>query len=138
AAGGRTFVATEHVQGMSLATAPRNDRGRRALAIREAAEAVAALHARGLFHGALSLETILLDDRDAVRVVGWGPGRDDVRALGAALFEILSDRPAPATGVPKTWPKRLDGALRSILTKALSGRTPTAAGFARDLQRALR
>lgn len=129
----RSFAVAEHVQGISLATAPRSDRRALAVAIRDAAEAVAALHAKKLTHGAISLEAILLDDRGAARVTGWGTNADDARALGAALFEALTDRSAPREGAPKSWPKRLDGGMRSFLGKALSGGYSGAKPFAKDL-----
>lgn len=138
AADGRTFVAAEHVQGMSLATAPRTDRVPLLAAIRDAAEAVGALHARKLVHGAISLDSILIDGDGAVRVVGWGDADNDVTALGEALFELATDRPAPKDGLPKPWPKRLDEPLRSILAKALGDKYASAADFAKDLARALR
>jgi hypothetical protein len=137
AADDRTFVAAEHVQGMTLATAPRDDRRRLAGAIRDAAGAVGAIHARGLFHGALSLEVILIDGEGVVRVAGWGSGDDDVQALGRALFEVLTDRPAPKDGAPKSWPKRLDDDYRKLLAKALTGRYCGARAFADDLSRLL-
>lgn len=129
----RSFAVEEHVQGISLATAPRSDRRALLRAVRDAAEAVAALHAKKLTHGALSPETLLLDDRGSVRVIGWGSGDDDVRALGAALFELLTDRPAPKDGAPRSWPKRLDDATRGILQKALTGGYAGAKPFAKDL-----
>jgi serine/threonine protein kinase len=129
----RTFVAAEYVSGVSLATAPRTDRSRLVAAVRDAAEAVAALHARKVVHGAISTETILIDDQGKVRVVGWGSDRDDVRALGAALFDVLTDRPAPPQGAPKTWPRRLDERQRAFLDRALTGRFPSANAFAKEL-----
>jgi hypothetical protein len=125
------FVAMEHVEGMTLATAPRADRRKLLEAVRDAAVAIGALHAKKLIHGAVSLETILIDARGRVRVIGWGADDRDVPALGAALYEVLTDR--STQGVPKTWPKRLDQELRAVLTKALENRYASAAAFAKDL-----
>ncbi len=136
-AGGRPYIVFDFVQGVTLATVPRTDRRRLMEAIRDAAQAVAALHAKELTHGAISLEAMLLDDRNALRLTGWGPGTDDVRDLAAALYELLCDRSAPASGTPKVWPKRFDADLRALFEKALGKRPPSAAAFAESLTRLL-
>ncbi len=132
---GRTFVASEHIPGVTLAATPRDDRGLLVAAIRDAAAAVGALHQRKLTHGGISLETIVLDASGSARVTGWGSGDRDVPALGAALYELLTDRPAPKDGLPKSWPKRLNEDLRAVLTKALSSAYADAGDLANDLAR---
>lgn len=120
AADGRDYVVFESIAGITLAAAPRAEPRRLIQAVRDAAEGVAALHEKNLVHGGISPETLLVADRG--RVTGWGRARDDVRALAAALYEVLSDRPAPEHGVPKAWPKRLGKELRGLFEKALGGR----------------
>ncbi len=135
---GRSYVAVEHVAGVALASSPRSDPRMLIEALRDAAEAVAALHARKLVHGGLTLETLVLAADGKVRVTGWGAGSGDVRALGAALYELLTDRAAPAKGAPESWPKRLDAPLRGFFEKALGSRRFTAKAFADDLTEILK
>ena len=136
-AGGRAYVVFDFIQGVTLATLPRSERRRLTESVRDAAFAVASLHAKKLTHGALSLETILIDDRNVVRLTGWGRGKEDVRNLAAALYQLLSDRPAPASSPPKAWPKRFDADLRALFEQALGKRPPSAAAFAESLTRLL-
>jgi hypothetical protein len=134
---GRAYVVFDFIQGVTLATLPRSNRRRLMEAIRDAALAVAALHRKKLTHGAVSINTLLIDETNTTRLTGWGDGKDDVRDLAAALYELLSDRPAPASGPPKAWPKRFDAGLRTLFEKALGKRPPSAAAFAESLTRLL-
>ncbi len=79
--------------------------------MRDAATALAALHARGQAHGAACLENIVLDAAGAARLChdtlsprlvspeqerGEAPdARSDVYALGTAIAELLGDAPRP-------------------------------------------
>jgi hypothetical protein len=130
---GRSYVVMESISGIRLAASPRTDRRRLIEAVRDAAYGVAALHSKKLFHGAISPETLLLDSEGRGRLTGWGSGTDDVRSLAAALYEALTDRPAPKEGIPRAWPKRLDPAMRMLFEKALGGRRLTAKAFAESL-----
>jgi hypothetical protein len=138
ASGGRSYVAVEQVAGVTLAVSPRVDPRKMIEVLRDAAEAVSALHDRKLVHGGLTLETMVIGADGKVRVTGWGDGTDDVRALGAALYELLTDRGAPAKRAPKEWPKRLDAPLRAFFEKALAGKRFTAKAFAAALTEILK
>lgn len=130
---GRNYAVAESLPGIRLAAAPRSDPRPLIEAVRDAAEGVAALHSKKLSHGAISSETLLLDAQGHGRVTGWGSGTDDVRALAAALFEVLTDRAAPGAGAPKAWPKRLGPAMRRLFEKALGSRRFTAKALAEGL-----
>jgi hypothetical protein len=117
--GERTYVVFEAVAGVRLSAAPRNDPRRLLGAVRDAAEGVDALHARDLVHGGITLESVTLDADGRGRLTGWGAGSGDVRALATGLFEVLTDRAAPAEGAPQAWPKRLGPELRALLAKAM-------------------
>lgn len=130
---GRPYVVFEAVAGIRLSSAPRGDPRPLLEAVRDAAEGVAALHARKLDHGAITLESVTIDAAGRGRLTGWGTGTGDVRALGAALYELLTDRAAPSSGAPKSWPKRLGAGLRDVLGKALGSRRFTAKALAERL-----
>ena len=132
-ADGRNYVVFESIAGIRLASAPRSDPRQLLKVVRDAAEGVAALHAAKLSHGSISAETLLLDAEGRGRVTGWGSGTGDVRAVAAALYEVLSDRPAPREGTPKSWPKRLDKRMRALFEKALGNRRFTAGALAKGL-----
>jgi hypothetical protein len=136
--GERTYVVFEAVSGVRLSAAPRNDPRRLLGAIRDAAEGVDALHARDLVHGGITLESVTLDAEGRGRLTGWGAGSGDVRALAAGLFEVLTDRAAPAEGTPKTWPKRLGPELRALLARAMSDPRVPARAFADGLSAVLK
>lgn len=133
AAGGRPYIAMETVAGVTLAVSLRGETRRLIEAVRDAAEAVAALHERKLVHGGLTLETLVIAADGKVRVTGWGAGTGDVRALAAALYELLTDRAAPADGAPKSWPRRLSPPMCDLFGKALGSRRFTAKAFAEGL-----
>jgi hypothetical protein len=134
----RTYVACEAIAGVRLSSAPRSEPRQLIAAVRDASEGAAALHAQDLEHGAITVERVTIDGAGRGRLTGWGGGSGDVRALGAALYEVLSDRPAPAKGTPKTWPKRLSKELRAVLEEALGYRRYTAAAFAEGLSGVLK
>ncbi len=60
-----------------------------------------------------------------------------MRALAAGLYELLTDRAAPADGAPDAWPKRLSAPMVDLLKKALGSRRFTAKAFAEGLTRIL-
>jgi tetratricopeptide (TPR) repeat protein len=72
-------------------------------------QCVAAAHERGVTHGALSAQVVLLGDFGEVYVTGWSApltqrvsaerALADLRALGSLLHEVLTGLPAPASGV---------------------------------------
>ena len=138
ASGERTYVVFEAVEGVRLSAAPRSDPRRLLGAIRDAAEGLDALHARDLVHGGITLESVTLDAEGRGRLTGWGAGSGDVRALAAGLFEVLTDRAAPASGAPKAWPKRLGPELRALLARALSDPRFPARAFADGVSAVLR
>lgn len=134
---GRPYVVIEQVSGVSLAVSPRSDPRRLIEAVRDAAEAVATLHEQKLAHGGVTLETLVIAADGKVRVTGWGRGEGDVRALAGGLYDLLTDRAAPADGSPKEWPKRLSASMIDVLGKALGNRRFTAKAFADGLTAAL-
>lgn len=138
ASGERTYVVFEFVAGVRLSAAPRNDPRRLLGAIRDAATGVDALHARDLVHGGITLESVTLDADGHGRLTGWGAGSGDVRALAAGLFEVLTDRAAPAEGAPKVWPKRLGPDLQALLAKAMVDPCFSARAFADGLTAVLK
>jgi tetratricopeptide (TPR) repeat protein len=95
---GRAFVATELLEGKTLREWRQRPRSAREIAevIAAAARGVAAGHAQGIVHGALSAESIVLEGPRVV-VAGLGtPGanaRADVRALGTVLYEMVHGSP---------------------------------------------
>jgi hypothetical protein len=121
------YVVTEHVHGTTLADrldddGPLEPAEALDLAL-QAAEALKETHARGVVHGALSPSAVVLPAEGGIRLrdtaVGAAlaerteasppPGEspaDDVRALGACLYAMLTARwpadatPAPAAGLP--------------------------------------
>jgi hypothetical protein len=133
AAQDRPYVVFEAISGIRLSSMPRADSRPLIEAIRDAAEGVAALHAADLEHGAITLESVTVDEAGRARLTGWGSGSEDVRALASALYELLTDRTAPPKGVPKDWPKRLSKELRAVLEEALGYRRFTAVAMVEGL-----
>jgi len=99
--GDRTFAACEFVQGRSLRLImggqPFNSR-RAAEIVAEVADAVAELHARGLCHGAIGIDTVLLTAKgksklDLLPAID-ATERDDVDQLRALLTALVGhERP---------------------------------------------
>lgn len=97
----------------------------------EVARTLADLHARGVVHGRLGADHILVDDRGRVRLCGFGPSSDgatpsdDVAALGAVLTDLLSRSQQPPRG-----PAHLGSGLAGLgptltaLADRLTGRLP--------------
>jgi serine/threonine protein kinase len=98
--GTRTFAACEFVQGRSLRLImggqPFNSR-RAAEIVVEVADAVAELHARGIYHGAISVDTVLLTAKgksklDLVHVIDANESAD-VDQLRGLLRDLTHLRP---------------------------------------------
>jgi serine/threonine protein kinase len=113
---GLTWVINEWGEGASLdlmlerSTLPPT---RAAWLTREVAEAIAAAHAQGLYHGRLNPESVLVTDSGSVKVIGF---------IVNAAFEGPAP-PHPAYGTPG--PREADVIdLAGILYAALTGRWP--------------
>lgn len=121
---------------------------------RRGVEAVqkAAEQLRGRTHGALTPARIVVARDDSVTVLGfehaaavepsvraraYGPG-DDVKALGAILYEGLVGTPPAGETSPRARSAEVDPALDRIVGAALSGGYGSTGDFADDLGRFLR
>jgi hypothetical protein len=95
-----TYVVSEWVDGRPLPDLLREGPLEPAEAtelVRQAAEAIAALHAYGLVHDNLHPENVLVTDDGEVKLTDLHATRDadttgDVRALGTLLYAALTDR----------------------------------------------
>lgn len=105
--------------------------------------AIETAHARGVTHGAISPQTIVLEE-GRVRIVSEGapPAADvlaaDLFAVATLLYHAVSGRQWPPGADPATadWsgvPPRLRRALRRALSPAPEKRWPDAAAFQRAL-----
>jgi len=109
---GRPFFARKLVRGQTLTAlleerkSPTGDHHRLLSIFEQVCQAVAYTHARGVTHGRLSTDTILVGSFGEVQIEDWsgakllGPGEEgdksgDVRALGVMLGEILTGEAAP-------------------------------------------
>jgi hypothetical protein len=100
---GHRLAAGEFVQGRTVAAVfggePCHPR-RAAEIVSEIADGVAELHARGVCHGAISTDSILITAKGKAKLVltraGGGTEAGDVRAL-VAVLEQISGKPAPQT-----------------------------------------
>jgi tetratricopeptide (TPR) repeat protein len=121
---------------------------------RRGAEAVlrAAELLRGRPHGALTPARILLRRDDSVALIGreWATALppsprtlaysegNDVRALGAILYEILVGVPPAGDASPRERAAEVDPGLDQVTAAALGGGYADTGAFAEDLGRALR
>lgn len=162
------FVAGEFLRGASLAADGEADLGRRLEALCDAAEALQAVHDRGLIHGNVKPSNVFLADRTVVLDVGLPTRRPtswtapelekswsvagDVYGLGATLYWVLVGK-APYQGTPEEladeirsrepeWPRYLDRgldpALDRIVRRAMARRPADRFESARAFGEALR
>ena len=141
-AAGWRYLALPELRGgdarrlLAVADGPQSRSSRAALAlVQQAAEGVGHAHARGIVHGELRPERLLLDET--------GPERGAGGWVRLALFGLGVGEPVPEAR-PYAAPERLRGeaptargdvyALGAILGEALSGRSP-GAGRDTDLSR---
>jgi hypothetical protein len=143
---GHAYAAMPFEEGESL-------EGKRPSARRAAQAALGAARAlRDRPHGALTPARILVRKDDSVAVVGFehakavppsaraaacGPG-DDVRALGAILYELLTGSPPAGEVSPAARTKDADADVDRIVSCALTGGYASMAALADDLARYLK
>lgn len=144
------YVALEHVQGPSLrqrlqeGALPLSEAGRIVL---EATKALEYAHHRGIAHGALTLENVLVGDSGEVKLADFSPAAatpftpaSDIRALAALLARLLT-APADAEDSPVGDSPDLPGTLKLVLERAESLEEPAGfnnvAGFRRAVTGAL-
>ena len=163
------YVVTEHVSGRTIAEAVQADgplEPRDALdQVLPAVDGLAAAHARGVVHGAISPATAVLSDTEGLRLrdtavaaalarradgqARTGTAADDVRALAACLYALLTGRwpstavDAPGAGLPDApptagraarlcsprqvragVPRALDAAVAAVLDPGRAGTAP--------------
>jgi serine/threonine-protein kinase len=158
-----TYLVCEFVPGEPLTTvvAGRSLNPRRAvdLAI-QLADALADAHAEGIAHRNLKPSTITVTPKDKTKILDFGlaawtkrsgstaqaPSEDadypdDIVALGAILFEMLTGKlpspagtPAPPSSINSNVPRELDPIAVKALTKSPDGRYESAATLAAELR----
>jgi len=152
---GRGFVATEAIDGPTLAQWSIRPRGwREVLAIVVAGgDGLAAAHAAGVVHGAFSSANVILEKARLVRVTGFGTNAgtklDDLEAFAAVAWEAIYGKPPfadPGSTArelsrvdERRAPSWLHAALARVLTAAPSDRRDMPALLAelrRDVDRA--
>jgi serine/threonine protein kinase len=153
----RCYLAYEFAAGPAL----REEMGGAVLETRHAlhlaahiADALTEGHGRGIVHGDLRPETIVVTPKGNVKVLNFGmtswttgeyrspeqaPGiaadpRNDLFALGVILYEMLTGRQPFAAATPL--PAELDAIVMKLLAKDLDARYQTAASVAADIRRA--
>ncbi len=148
---GCVFVASEFVQGDTLAALldGRPLSVRRSLEIGiEVADALAAGHAAGIAHGAVSTDGIVVSRTGHAKLIDFGlspwtdPRRgtagngtgDDLRALGRVIFEMLTGTPPAERLTPSAINASLPRNLDSVVMSAAGGRCDSAAALAADLR----
>src|SRR5262245_27196601 len=104
--------------------------------------AIESAHARGVAHGAISPQTIVLEQGRALIVSGGAPeatdAASDLFAVATVLYEAVTGRAWPAGTDPAAadWsgvPRQLQRALRRALSPVPQKRWPDAAAFQRAL-----
>ncbi len=145
----RPYLVQEHVPGTPLAAWQPADAATAVEVTRQAAAALAALHAQGLVHGAVTPETIVLDDRGQARLVDLGPpgaAPGEPGPRGDAATQPLVEQPAAAGALPYLSPERLAGgpatvagdvySLAAVLYGLLAGAPPYPGESAAAVRRA--
>lgn len=138
---GESYIVYEYTTGTSIAEVLRGGAlspVEAAWVVKELAQAVAALHSRGLFHERLNPETVVITAAGNVRIVGlmveaaldptpqaYQGEAADVRALGALLYACLVTRwpdadgygmkAAPADGVRTLSPAQVKAGVPRML-----------------------
>lgn len=110
--------------------------------LRSACDTLAHAHGRGVAHGALTPESVIVGDAGETRVTGWGRVRDarpegDVPAAGALLHALLSARfdaqPKAAT-LPRDAPRELTAICRKALVADPAARYASMEELSADLR----
>jgi serine/threonine protein kinase len=153
------FLACEFVAGQTLTTlfadGPLNPR--RAIDIStQIADALADAHARGIVHGDLDTDTVMVTPKGHAKVLDFGltawtrrlgqpgvasePGeRDDIAAVGRILFHALTGRTADAgpltpSAVNRSVPRELDPIVIKAIGRSGEARYESAGALAAELR----
>jgi serine/threonine protein kinase len=143
---GRWFMALEHTAGRDLGEVLRLARAAGlaiapALALFVVEEVVRGLHAaheRGIVHGDVAAENVILGEAGEVKLIDFGRACErgdpsvDLRAAGALLWELLVGEPAPTDRMVRPSARRagIDPELEALLLTALAAADPSAPGGA--------